>query len=134
MIAVLKTFVTCVPPWEGLGGLPPARSTGRHDTSALGFCEMSTLPPISARSPRIHRAAEDKGGKNVVTKCNLGGDWPQLHLPGLLVLEVRQIGAERAGADAAREVLGQLGIIAPDPLDAAADVLGYSCASAFHVR
>src|SRR5271154_3067973 len=134
MIAVLKRFITWVPPCEVLGGLPPARSTGRHDPSALGFLRMRTLLPVSARPPRIHRASCDKGGKNEVTKCNLGGDWPQLHLPGLLVLELRQIGAERAGADAAREVLGQLRIIAPDALDAGADVFGYQRTGPLDVR
>src|ERR1700689_3990902 len=95
---------------------------------------MRTLLPVSARPPRIHRASGNKGGKNEVTKCNLGGDWPQLHLPGLLVLELRQIGAERAGADAAREVLGQLRIIAPDALAAGADVFGYQPAGPLDVR
>ena len=95
---------------------------------------MRTLLPISAQSPRIHRASSDKGGKNEVTKCNLGGDWPQLHLPGLLVLEVRQIGAERAGADAAREVLGQLGVVAPDALDTGADVFRYQRPRPLDVR
>src|SRR5271168_1605000 len=95
---------------------------------------MRTLLPVSARPPRIHRASDNKGGKNEVTKCNLGGDWPQLHLPGLLVLELRQIGAKRAGADAAREVLGQLRIIAPDALDAGADVFRYQRARPLDVR
>src|SRR5271154_118833 len=95
---------------------------------------MRTLLPVSARPPRIHRASVNKGGKNEVTKCNLGGDWPQLHLPGLLVLELGQIGAERAGADAAREVLGQVRIIAPDALDAGADVFGYQRTGPLDVR
>ena len=51
-----------------------------------------------------------------------------------LVFEVRQIGAERAGADAAREVLGQLGVVAPDALDTGADVFRYQRPRPLDVR